>query len=489
MMETGNDSKIHMLSSSAGKVLTSFKGAWGFLLLCWLPAYLASWPGVFVIDNVFQMKWYLEGNVSAHHPILHTYLLCGLMDFGKKFLGSYEWGMCIFVVLQMLFLSGVFSYTLKKLERYMGIRIRLLFLLLFALLPYNPVSAFTTTKDTVFAGFFLLVLLQTYLAVCDPEAFFASPKRMSAYVVLVFLMCAFRNTGIYIFVFSLPAFLFVCRKYWKKGLAVGLSCILLWGFYTGPVYQMLDVGEGSSAEMLSVPIQQLARVMVNESGDLSVRERKMISEYLPDWERYASRVSDPVKDTFNSELFDKDPFRFLGLWIRTGLKCPLAYVEAFLSTNIGFWNPLMQYPDPETYLPYIPYHSADEGQVGVAWEGQVIVGRSQLLPGTASFYEKMTESGSYNQIPGLCFVYNIAAAFWLIAAGMFWCIRKKRYFVLPPFFVLIGLWGTLMLSPVVVFRYGYPLLISLPVVWAMCGFGKTGENGADRRHQKLARVA
>ena len=42
--------------------------------------------------------------------------------------------------------------------------------------------------------------------------------------------------------------------------------------------------------------------------------------------------------------------------------------------------------------------------------------------------------------------------------------------VLPtvPFFLLIGLWGTLMLSPVVVFRYGYPLLICLPVVWAMC---------------------
>lgn len=25
-----------------------------------------------------------------------------------------------------------------------------------------------------------------------------------------------------------------------------------------------------------------------------------------------------------------------------------------------------------------------------------------------------------------------------------------------------------MLSPVVVFRYGYPLIISLPVVYAMC---------------------
>lgn len=71
-------------------------------------------------------------------------------------------------------------------------------------------------------------------------------------------------------------------------------------------------------------------------------------------------------------------------------------------------------------------------------------------------------------IPGVGLIYSIAMAFWLIAAGIFYCIRKKRYRMAAPFFLLVGLWGTLMLSPVVVFRYGYPLIISLPVVYAMC---------------------
>ena len=77
-------------------------------------------------------------------------------------------------------------------------------------------------------------------------------------------------------------------------------------------------------------------------------------------------------------------------------------------------------------------------------------------------------TSSYNRIPLLSLLYSAATAFWLIVVGIIVCIRKKRYEMAVPFFLLIGLWGTLMLSPVVVFRYGYPLLICLPVVWAMC---------------------
>lgn len=66
------------LEKKCGQILTgkrSFWIGWGCIFLLWLPALLASWPGVYVIDNVFQFQWFQEGNISAHHPILHTYLL------------------------------------------------------------------------------------------------------------------------------------------------------------------------------------------------------------------------------------------------------------------------------------------------------------------------------------------------------------------------------------------------------------------------------
>lgn len=436
------------------------------IFLFWLPSFLAAWPGVFVIDNVFQMKWYLEGTVSAHHPVLHTYLLGSILKLGMTAFGSWEAGLCIFSVLQMIFLSGVFAYMITKLKKDTGKKVYVAALLFFTLVPYNSVSAFTATKDTVFAGVFLLLVLRTYLIARNPDSFFSSWKSMVSYGVLVFLMCAFRNTGIYLFIFSAPAFLVVYRAHWKKTLLIVGGCVLTWGIFTGPVYGALGVEKGSSAEMLSVPMQQLARAMVYAPEEFTQEQWELALEYMPDYDRYASRVADPVKDSFNGGMFDESPVRFVRLWAGMGVKCPGIYVEAFFSMNIGFWNPLMEYPDPGTYLAYIPYHSADLETVGTAWDGQVFVQQKSLRPFLSDFYEKMTENGSYNRILGLRFVYSIATGFWLMAAGLVYCIVKRKWSMVLPFFLLVGLWGTLMLSPVVAFRYGYPLLISLPVVWA-----------------------
>lgn len=41
-------------------------------------------PGVYVIDNVFQVQWLQKGNINAHYPILHTYLLGFCKEAGKK---------------------------------------------------------------------------------------------------------------------------------------------------------------------------------------------------------------------------------------------------------------------------------------------------------------------------------------------------------------------------------------------------------------------
>lgn len=462
-------SDIKKMCRNVVDLLLTYRGAWAFIFLGWVPVFLAAWPGVFAIDNVFQMKWYLEGTVSAHHPVLHTYLLGAILSAVKRCFGTWEAGMCIFSLLQMAFLSAILAFTVKVMgERACGRISRLLALLFYALIPYNPVSAITSTKDTIFAGLFLLAVVRTYQIVCDPETFFGSWKKIFQYVLLIFLMCAFRNTGIYIFLFTMPAFVIVCRRYWKEVLIIGMCAVVAWGIFTGPVYQLLNVQKGSSAEMLSVPIQQLARAMVYAPEEFTEEQWDQAAAYMPDHERYEPRVSDPVKDSFNVELFEKDAAMFLKLWVDIGIKCPGVYVEAFFDTNDGFWNPLKEYPDPGTYLPYIPYRSADQGAVGTSWEGQVLVEQRSLIPLLDTFYEKMTETGGYNRIPGMRFVYNIAVAFWLIVASIIVCIRKKAWNLAVPFFLLVGLWGTLMLSPVVVFRYGYPLMISIPLVWAMC---------------------
>lgn len=449
-----------------------FPLTWLFLFLMWLPGLLASYPGVYVIDNVFQIQWFMQGTISAHHPIIHTYLLGGLVTLGKTLFGSYEAGMCMYCVLQMIILSGIFAYTINSLKERIPSLILALCLLLYAFLPCHTISSFTATKDIIYSGLFLLIVLKTWDMVMDQEAFFRSWKKPAEYVILVFLSCCFRNTGIYIFICSIPILWIVCRKWWKRVLAIFLSCLLLWGIFTGPVYNILGAAKGSSAEMLSVPMQQMAlALLVSEERDsqssLSSSDAKMIKDYIPDYQKYEARVADPVKDTFNTELFSQNPSSFIKLWLKTGLAFPLEYIGAFFYLNMGFWYVSMKLPDPGTYLAYIPYRNADSGQVGVIPGKTVYLERTSLLPGLTTFYEKYVEDGGFQNIPVLSLFYSSAFYFWLICFGIILCIYKKRYRMAAPFALLAILWLTLMVSPVVVFRYAYPLAVCFPVILGM----------------------
>lgn len=447
---------------------------WVVIFLAWLPGFLASYPGVYVIDNVFQVQWFLKGMVSAHHPVLHTYFLGACINLGKSFLGSCESGLAVYSVIQMAALSGIFAYTIKSLKGKIPAILLLACAALYAFLPCHAISSFTATKDIMYAGLFLLVVLKTYEIVSDQDAFFKSPGRMCRYLILVFLSFCFRNTGIYIFICTIPIFLIICKRYKRQVLLLGLFALILWGVFTVPVYRLLGVAKGSGADMMSVPMQQMAWAVLSEGDKISPENKKAILEYIPDYKRYAPRVADPVKDTFNEELFEKSPGRFLEVWAKTGLSCPRSYLEAFLELNLGLWYPQMKYPDPGTYLAFIPYINADASQTGNVFEDAVYIKRTSYIPALTRFYEGYAEGGGFQKTPVLSMLYSPGFYFWLLCFGIFLCIYKKKYIMAVPLGMMFLLWLTLMASPVVVFRYAYPLAVCLPVILALLFTDVTG---------------
>lgn len=444
-----------------------FPAVWVILFLAWLPGFLSSYPGVYVIDNVFQIEWYLKDMVSAHHPVLHTYLLGICVSLGHSFFHSYEAGLAIYSLLQMAVLSGMFAYVLKSLSGKLPAVVQTACVLLYALLPVHAVSSFTATKDILYSGLFLLLILKTYELVKEQDIFFESKRKMGGYILLVFLSCCFRNTGIYIFICSIPVFLVICRRYRGKVLLFGLSALVLWGAFTGPLYRLMQVTKGSSAEIMSVPMQQMSRALLVEGDKISPENAAAIQEYIPNYDLYAARVADPVKDTFNAGLLNENPGRFLKVWLQTGLSCPQSYIVAFLEMNLGFWYPQMQYPDADTYLSFIPYRNADAVQVGDVFKDAVYLERTSYIPALAEFYENHLENGGYQKIPVLSMLYSPGFYFWILCFGILLCIYKKNYNMAVPLGMMFLLWLTLMVSPVVVFRYAYPLVVCLPVMLAM----------------------
>ena len=467
----GYDTTIQMLRSCSLETIFHkyingtrkfFFIVWIITFLAWIPGLLATFPGIYDIDGAFQIMWFEKGTISAHHPVLHTYLLGGLVRLGRSLFGSYEAGILCYSIFQMLCMSGIFAYISKKTCRWLPGIIQFLVILSYMILPYHVVLSFTTTKDVLFAGVFAVWVLKTFECVTDKEHFFVDKKGQLQYVAIVFLMCALRNTGYYILLFMMPFFLILCRKYWKNILCIGLVGVFLWNLYTGPVYNLLEVQRGSAAEALSVPMQQLSRVIAYSEDTLKERDKKLIEKYIPEYTKYTPRVSDSVKDTFNESAYEENTLEFVKLWLRVGMAHPVIYLEAFLSNNVGFWYPNMKYPDEGTFLSYIVYQNTEyKGD----WPD---IKRTSYIPSLSEFYEKFTQQGMYHQVPGAFVWYSGGIIFWILILGVCICIYKRRYERLVPFSILVGLWGTLMLSPVVVFRYMYPLTVCVPVILSIC---------------------
>ena len=86
-------------------------GSFFFLLLCWLPVFLAVYPGFFVYDAQDEYVQVATRVFSTHHPLVHVLLLGGIICGVHKLTDSYNLGIACYMIVQMLLVA------LQKRER------------------------------------------------------------------------------------------------------------------------------------------------------------------------------------------------------------------------------------------------------------------------------------------------------------------------------------------------------------------------------------
>lgn len=435
------------------------------ILVCWIPALLASYPGVFGYDSIYQLySMGPGGTLTSDHPILHTFYLYGCITFGQSVLGSEAKGLLVYSITQMLMMAAAFGYTCRFIaKRGAPVLIQLLIIVFFALWPVNAIFSVSVTKDVLYAAALLLLVLFTIDMIQDKAGFFSSWKRMLRYVVTAFLMMALRNNGIYmLFVFT-PFLVIGLRKYWKRAALICIACILSYMVYTGPVYNMLHVSPGNIREAMSTPIQQLARAANYSRGDLTDEEYKQICYYIPEeyLSEYRSAISDPVKRRFITSRFKEDSAAFIKLWINVGIKCPGVYLDAFLANNYGYWYPDMVYPDPPAWHPYIEFKNSPPR------DGFLFIEEDAKFPMLQKFYQLIGYNGAHQYAPAISMFFSPGFAFWMLFMCMMLFLYYKKYDKLMPPLLLFLLWGTLLLSPVVLLRYAYPIFLGVAVLLFM----------------------
>ena len=244
--------------------------AFAFILACYVPMFCVAFPGSFAYDVPYQLRQVVTGAYSTHHPLLHTLALGGLLQLGRA-LGDINLGAALYTALQMVLLAGCFALTCGSIARQSGARAAKRAAVFFALYPLNMVMAVNATKDVLFCGFFALTLallneiqekpsrgLALKIAACGALAVML--RNNMAYAALVWL-----------------ALLTIGLRKAEKSAALAMLLALAVGLCGNAALKHATRAEsGDMSEMLSWPIQQLARARLYDEERLTDAEKEAI---------------------------------------------------------------------------------------------------------------------------------------------------------------------------------------------------------------------
>lgn len=433
-----------------------FAGMWIFYFASFLPAFLGGYPGIFAADAPNQIGWTFSGWLTAHHPLLHTGILCGIFSVARAAGWSDNTAAAIYTVFQMLVFSGIFAWLsrfLKKEKAPVWLQAGTVFYL--GLFPFHGMMAVYTTKDTIFSGVFVLCLMQVYRMCVRPEEYFSGYRHLAAGGGCFACLFLFRNNGFHTLLLCAPFLLLYLHRYWKKLLLLFAGLLMLHQVYNGPFLKLVGAEPGNAREAYSIVMQTLGRTYV-AGGDIRPEEMDVIRPVMSEetLAQYTPDLSDSIKNYFNTEAFEANKGPFLKTWMSVGWRNKKIYVDAFLNTAAAFW-----YPDAEgEYLEFVCFDIEKENPN---------YPHVQMTPVSQSFYRYYTFIGTdaaFRQIPLVRELLSMGFYFWLMVFAALYVMYRRAY---PKLVWMLPFWtymGTGLLGPTALLRYGYPVMLGAPLL-------------------------
>lgn len=440
-----------------------------FIIICWLPYIISFYPIILSPDPSYQIKQFfgirtkyadysilIDDNVviTNHHPVTHTALLGGCLKLGEL-MGNDNLGLFFYSIIQITFLVTTLAFSIYYMQK-MNLKTKYLFvvLLLYALVPMFPLYAMSGVKDVIFGTliFLYLIFLHNYIKVKGDYKWW----QYILIILLLILICLFRNNGIHTLILSLPFLLFVVRKRWKEILIVMICVFGFYGVFDKIVLPYFKITPGSIRETLSVPFQQTARLVKYHSDDLTSEEIEVIDKILgyDDLaERYNPELSDPVKNEYNKYATNEDLKEYFKVWFSGLIKHPGTYIEATMNNTYGYF-----YPEKTNWYVYYKY---DDRIVedGFSYSYNSLGTLRNVLSNYAVCFP---------YIPVIGLISNIGFNVWIILVLLTYAIYKKIYkniVILSPVLALILV---CILGPAnTYFRYALPFIFAMPFIFAV----------------------
>ncbi len=430
------------------------------ILLIWTPSFFALYPGIFAYDNQWQYEMYLNNKISTHQPVLHTLLMGFIISTIENKTGSINKGVAAYSLFQMLVMALGLSYIPYLLKRKrIKLPLIILSIVFFAIFPVIVLFVFTGTKDSIFSVAVTdFIGLNLCLLSEKSESYFTKKKDAIIWVLLAFVILAFRSNAIYALLPMLAILLIYvvknCKK--KKSFIIAFS-VLIGSFiiFNYPLTNAIAKEKVSKAEMMSVPCQQMARIYHYHYDEIS-EEDKNTYDKLFDPKRwygyYVPEIADASKGSLRMEVYEKEKAAYWKLWFSWLKEYPKEYVDSILENTYGLF-----YMWPR----YILYSYGQEGFT-VVHTMKPSEGNTKI-PQLFAFYEQFEHGRIVNDTFFLAWIFAPATYLYLMIVAIVYALKKKKWTLLIPFIFLVLFWMTFLLGPASLVRYVLFLYMLVPV--------------------------
>lgn len=442
-------------------------------LILWLfgfTTWLALFPGGYDYDAPAQLAQFMNPNyhVMTNFSVLFSALEYVIVSLGYKVFGSYQIAIGIFTLIQMTIVSLITSYTVCFIYKKSNYNFKLLVLstLFYAIFPFHLLLQISCVQDTLFSCSILIFTISIYKMLKTEKC---SVSDIISLILSGIFTTLFRNNGIYIIIFVLIISVLLVAllkiKINKKLYFISLLIIIMFYYiYSLLFLPAIGVLKGNTIrEMSSIPSQQLARVYNYNRNVFTKSELNKLNKFYPncDFSAYMIRqsISDPIKICIDQK-YTKNHFKeYIDLYTSIGVKDFKNYTVAFFLNTYGFWYPNKSYPDNRIFHPYIEYKISTPSMFS---KDLIEIKRSSKIPILKKYFDMILDYNNWQKIPVISTICSMGTYFVLVMFVLLLSIYKRKYEFLILLSVYVGIYATLFLAPVALYRYVYSIAISIP---------------------------
>jgi hypothetical protein len=420
-----------------------------------LVLFLSKYPGILTTDSIVQINQIFSNTYSNHHPFLHTMIIRMCISIGTMLFHDINAGVALYSVISILFMAATFALTVATLAE---IKVNRWLLVctsaFFILMPYHIIYSVTMWKDVPFGAFVLLFYVFFFRIVCRLSLM---PFNWFGFVISSIGFCLFRSNGLFAFVFTTLCFFILWKLKYKKMLFIMIGIVIASLIIKNPVYDALNVAQTDVVESLSIPVQQISRVIV-EGEELTNEERELLNKIV-DIDKieqtYNPWISDPMKQLIrakgNVEYINEHSTSFIKLYFQLLFRYPGSFVRGWVDQTRGYWNSGYSYWRWTNDL-----FKNDHG-----------IFRTVQSESAARIIDNYLSI--YTAIPALHIFISIGFFNWMVLGALFISIiRKDKVGAMMSIPIIMIVLSLLVATPVYSeFRYMYAVFCALPFILAV----------------------